>query len=152
MSNVIGRESTLKQKYIRDGLDAAAAFEKARAVLELIEELRVRCPELTEAQLLRDAEQDALASEEAIRDYVDRVERPAKLTIAPLDDGLHLQRGDVDMLLTGHELDALLAHIRARLAANRKSEKRGRIHTRRLAEGRDAFRVVGGRLMNEQAA
>jgi hypothetical protein len=147
MNTIINQESTLKQKYIRDGLDPAAAFEKARAVLELIAELRGRCPDLSEGELLRQAEQEATAGERAIRDYIDRVQRPAKLTTTPTAQGLYLERGEQWLLLSARECAALVDQIKGLLAADRKAQKQRRIHGRRLADGRDSgpWAVVAGR-------
>jgi hypothetical protein len=152
MKTPINQQSVLTQKYIRQGLAPADAYAKAVAVLELIAEIRERCPDLTDAQVLRDAEQDYAAGEEAIRDHLGRVDRP--VTITPTAGGLYLERGPQWLLLSARETAALVDQIKQQLAAGRRAEKRGRIHRRRLAEGRQTWtpRVVGGRLMNEQAA
>ena len=145
---IINEESLLKQKYIREGLTPAAAYHKARAVMELRDEL-AEVPgydHLSAGELLAAAEHEYQVGEDAVREYVEQVTPPARLTISRSDQGLWLQRGDrPGLLLSGREIAALLDQARRQLTATRKAAKARTITRRRQAEGRPTFAVIAGR-------
>lgn len=144
--SIINEESVLKQKYIRDGMTPADAYRKAVEVMEIRDDSRAGNPDMPEAELLRQAEQEWSYGEDAIRDVIGRVERKARLVISRTDTGFALQRGRDGIELSDREATSLIDHVRGQLAAARKAQKAAQIHRLRQAEGRPPWgAVVAGR-------
>jgi hypothetical protein len=134
----------------RDGLRDNPAYEKAEAVLEIRDEL-AELPELADrpaAELLRLAEMEYHAGEEALAECLGRATPRPRLEIRAADGGLEVVEGGRVTLVPARDLERLIDRARAVLIAEQRSlPVRGRRLEGRLRAGmaRPSFRVVAGR-------
>lgn len=150
-TNVLSETLALAQVYkTRDRMDDNAAYRKAEQVLELRDEL-IMTPgydHLSVGDLLAAAEDEYQIGEAAMAEPVERYVRTMHVECRPLLGGFELIQGSQRIQVPAHAVDRILDTIGQSRAQDRRAAKA----RRRQAEGRAPFRVVGGRLANEQAA